>query len=197
MEFAAPPIAAPLGDVETDRLVLRRFGPGDADGLAPVFAQPEVWQFPYGRGFTTAETTAFVEHQIAEWDATGFGCWVAVLKAIGRPIGYVGLSVPMFLPEILPAVEVGWRFSPDHWGQGYAIEGALAALHEGFTTMGLAEICSLPQSANPRSYGVCDRLGMQFVRLVDCPATERRGPVEARLYTLTAQEWAARQTGLV
>ena len=185
----APEIAAPLGAVQTDRMILRRFEESDIDGLAEVFAHPEVWQFPYGRGFTRDETARFLELQIEEWDECGFGCWIALLRETERPIGYVGLSVPMFLPEILPAVEVGWRFDPGFWGLGLASEGALAALREGFSTLGLSEICSLPQSANPRSYSVCERIGMSFRRTVQCPATDRRGEVEARMYVITDAEW--------
>lgn len=96
----------------------------------------------------------------------------------------------MFLPKILPAVEVGWRFDPAFWGQGFASEGARAALHEGFTTLGLTEICSLPQSENPRSFAVCERIGMTFQRTVDCPATDRRGGVEARMHTMSNTEWS-------
>ena len=97
--------------------------------------------------------------------------------------------MPTFCPEILPAVEVGWRFDPAHWGRGLATEGAGAALREGFTTLGLPEICSLPQSANPRSSQVCERLGMVFRRTLECPATDRRGAVEARMYVMTDEEW--------
>src|SRR5687767_10457392 len=138
----APAIAAPLGAVQTERLLLRPFEATDLDGLAEVFAHPEVWQFPYGRAFTRSETERFLDAQIQEWDERGFGCWLALLRETGRPIGYVGLSVPTFLPAILPAVEVGWRFDPAHWGRGLAGEGARAALREGFTTLGLTEICS-------------------------------------------------------
>jgi len=188
-KFRPPEVASPLGDVRTDRLRLRRFEETDLDGLARVFAKAEVWEFPYGRAFTRQETTRFLDAQLAEWDECGFGCWIAILEATQDPIGYVGLSVPMFLPEILPAVEVGWRFDPEFWGQGLASEGARAALGEGFTTLGLSEICSLPQSANPRSFRVCERIGMTFRRTMDCPATDRRGGVEARMYTMTSSEW--------
>ena len=78
--------------------------------------------------FTRAETSAFLDAQMQKWDEVGFGCWITALKPTMEVIGYVGLSVPMFLPEILPAVEVGWRFSPLHWGKGYASEGATAGL---------------------------------------------------------------------
>ena len=181
-----------LGTVHTDRLLLRRFEASDLDGLAEVFAKPEVWEFPYGHAFSRHETQRFLDAQMQEWEASGFGCWIAVLRETQETIGYVGLSVPTFLPEILPAVEVGWRFDPAHWGRGLASEGARAALREGFTTLGLSEICSLPQSANPRSYEVCERIGMTYERSVQCPATDRRGEVEARMYVMTRGEWAAR-----
>ena len=58
--------------------------------------------------------------------------------------------------------------------------------------MRLAEICSLPQVSNPRSYRVCERLGMRFDRVVECPATDRRGAVDARLYTITPEAWTRR-----
>lgn len=59
-----PEIKGPLPDVVTARLDLRRFEPNDLYELAGVFAQPEVWQFPFGRGFTLAETTSFLDSQI-------------------------------------------------------------------------------------------------------------------------------------
>lgn len=175
--------------------MLRRFEATDLDGLADVFAKREVWEFPYGRPFSRSETSQFLDAQTQEWDDRGFGCWIAVLRETQKTIGYVGLSVPMFLPEILPAVEVGWRFDPAYWGHGLASEGAQAALREGFTTLGLSEICSLPQSCNPLSFKLCERIGMTYQRSVECPATDRRGGVEARMYVMTNAEWAVRAAG--
>ena len=186
-----PQIRAPLGDVTTDRLELRRFRSGDLDDLAAVFEKPEVWRFPYGRGFTREETAAFLQTQLAEWSTCGFGCWLAIERKSDRVIGYVGLSVPVFLPEILPAVEVGWRFDPGVWGRGYASEGARAALAEAFTTLGLNEVCSVPQSDNPASSRVCERLGMRFEREVVIPATSRRGVLTGLLYEMSQSEWSA------
>src|SRR5262245_46913127 len=75
MPSDAPPVAAPLGDVTTDRLVLRRFARDDVDGLARVFSHPEVWHYPYGRAFDRDETLAFVDAQLAHWDEHRFGLW--------------------------------------------------------------------------------------------------------------------------
>jgi RimJ/RimL family protein N-acetyltransferase len=190
---AAPKIAAPLGNKETARLLLRRFESADLDALSVVFAKPEVWRFPYGRAFSRAETDAFLKIQMREWEECGFGCWIAIEKATQRVIGYVGISVPHFLPEILPAVEVGWRFDPDVWGRGYATEGAAAALDEAFDTLGLDAVCSAPRSINPPSSRVCDRLGMRLERVVTAAATPRRDAVDVNLYWITKSEWACQQ----
>ena len=110
-----------------------------------------------------------------------------------RLVGYVGLSVPTFMPEILPAVEVGWRFAPWAWGHGYATEGAAAALDEAFTTMGLQQVCSLPQTDNPRSCLVAERLGMRRVEERVVAANNRRDAVPVAVYEIDAGEWLARR----
>lgn len=187
----SPPTAAPLGDILTERLELRRFRESDLDALATVFAKPEVWHFPYGRGLDRAETERFLTGMAESWDTHGFGCWMAIERRSGAVVGYLGLSVPIFLPEILPAVEVGWRLDPEHWGRGLATEGARAALREGFTTMGLDEITSVPQSGNASSSRVCERLGMHLEREVVIPANDRRGRLDGLLYTLRREDWFA------
>jgi RimJ/RimL family protein N-acetyltransferase len=191
--YPHPAIAAPLGDVTTERLALRRVQDGDVAGLAPVFAKVEVWRYPFGRGFSRDETRVFVENQMLHWEACGFGLWVATERASGRALGFVGLSVPRFLPEVLPAVEVGWRFDPDVWGRGYATEGATAALAEAFTTLQLDEVCSIPEGVNVASVRVAERLGMRLVRPVVIPPDDRRGRVDALLYAISRDDWLARR----
>ena len=184
-----PKLAGPLGDVTTERLSLRRFAAADLDGLAAVFAKPEVWMFPFGRAFTRAETETFLAGQIAHWDTCKVGCWLVEERETNRVIGYAGLSVPTFLPEVLPTLEVGWRFDPDVWGQGYATEAARAALREGFTTLGLDEICSLPQVENHASVRVAERIGMCRDRVVTIAATDRRSAVDAVDFRMTRAQW--------
>jgi RimJ/RimL family protein N-acetyltransferase len=186
-----PPIASPLPEVTTERLELRRFAASDLDELASLFTNVDIWRFPYGRGLTRHETEEFVDAQIRQWNEYGFGCWLARERLSGRMVGYVGVSVPMFLPEILPAVEVGWRFHRDEWGKGFATEGATAALDEAFTTMGLEEVCSVPQVGNPASARVAERLGMTLSRTVAIPGNERRGEVTGLLYEISRGAWLA------
>jgi RimJ/RimL family protein N-acetyltransferase len=188
-----PVLATPLADVTTERMLLRRFLPGDAHFLAPAFANRGFWEFPYGRGFTLAETEDFVAARMAEWDLYGLCNWVAIDRGSERAIGYVGISVPHFLPEFLPTVEVGWRFDPEFWGMGLASEGAAAALDQAFGPLGLDKVCSAPQSENTRSVKVCERLGMTFGQVAVSEGNAKRGPVEVSLYWITREQWLERQ----
>jgi RimJ/RimL family protein N-acetyltransferase len=192
----APPTAGPLAEVRTGRLDLRRFAPDDLDELAGVFAEPAVWRYPYGRGFTRIETGNFLDAQIEHWNTFGFGCWAARLIASGAVIGFVGLSVPTFLPEILPAVEVGWRLAPATWGHGYATEGAATALQQAFTTLRLERVCSLPQADNPPSARVAERLGISRNGEVRIPANQRRGDLRALFYEIEREDWSRAHAGV-
>src|SRR6476620_3586538 len=184
-----PVLTAPLADVHSERLHLRRFAATDVDALAVVFAKREVWEFPFGRAFTRDETAAFLAAQIDQYESCGVACWLASDRAIGRVIGYVGISVPTFHREILPTVEVGWRFDPDVWGRGYATEGARAALDQSFGPLGLDRVCSLPQAENAASVAVAERLGMRRERSVTLPGDDRRGAVHVAEFWITAADW--------
>jgi RimJ/RimL family protein N-acetyltransferase len=189
---SAPPTTGRSGAVSTDRLDLAPIGAGHVDALAAVFAKEEVWRYPFGRGLARDETAGFVAAQAEHWETLGFGLWLVTVRAHGRPVGYAGLSVPTFLPEVLPAVEVGWRLDPAAWGMGYATEAATVALACAFGELGLDEVVSLPQVDNPRSVRVTERLGMRRRRTATVPATDRRGALEVAVMAVTAGEWQGR-----
>ena len=55
----------------------------------------------------------------------------------------------------------------------------------------LPEICSLPQSENPASGRVRQRLGMRLEREFTIPANEVRGELRAQFFNMTRDEWRA------
>src|SRR5258708_6547819 len=67
----------------------------------------------------------------------------------------------MALAKLAALVEVGWRLARPYWRQGYATEGARAALRVGFEGLGLAEIVSFTSVLNSRSRAVMERIGMR------------------------------------
>lgn len=146
--------------VETERLILRPWEEADLYDLAAVFARPEVWRFPFGRGFTRDEAATFMAARMEEWRDRGWSHWAVVVRSDQRLIGFLGLNPPGFLPEVMPAVEVGWRIHPDYWGRGLATEGGRAALRFGFEELGLPAIVSVCQPENVASWKVMEHLGM-------------------------------------
>jgi len=173
-----------VDSLATERLRLRRWRIEDLDDLSAVFAHPEVWWFPFGRGWSVEETERFLRRRLEEQDARGWTQWAAETRD-ERLIGYVGLSPPMFLPEVMPTVEVGWRLDPSYWGQGLATEGASAALAHGFDDLGLPEIVSICQPDNTRSERVMKRLGMHLDRDTCHPTLG----IPLRVYRISRAGW--------
>ena len=150
--------------LETDRLVLRPLGFDDLDALARLHAEASFWWYPFRRGLTEAETREFLERTITHYDEGGFGVSAVVVRATGELAGWAGLAVPTFLPEILPAVEVGWRLGEGYRGRGYATEAGRAWVDHAFDVRGLDELVSICEPENARSAAVMRRLGFGLTR---------------------------------
>jgi RimJ/RimL family protein N-acetyltransferase len=148
----------------TARLVLRPLTMDDVDALAPLHAQESFWRFPFGRGWSREETVAFLERTLARYADPGLGVCAVVVRDTGELAGWAGLAVPQFLPEVLPAVEVGWRLGNQFWGRGYATEAGGEWVRYGFDVLGLDEIVSIYEPDNVASRAVMDRLGFTFER---------------------------------
>jgi RimJ/RimL family protein N-acetyltransferase len=176
--------------VETDRLVMRRWRADDLDALFGVFAKPDVWWYPFRRGWTVEETEAFLDRKIQEWDSRGWSQWAVVDKQAQLLIGFLGLCPPAFLPEVMPTVEVGWRLDPTFWGRGLATEGGHAALDVGFRVLELDEIVSIYEPDNVASGRVMEHLGMSWDRETRHP--ERGTPL--RVFKIRRESWQALQT---
>jgi RimJ/RimL family protein N-acetyltransferase len=169
----------------TDRLRLREWTNGDLEVLIEVFTKPEIWHYPLRRGFTPEETTSFLDRMIKAQDQHGIALLATEDRLTGQLLGYVGLSVPHFLPEIMPAVEIGWRLDPRVWGQGLATEGAVAVRDHAFSELNLEELVSIYEPDNVASGMVMKHLGMHFDR--DTVDPERNIPL--RVYRLSLLQW--------
>ena len=70
------------------------------------------------------------------------------------------MASPAYEAHFTPCTEIGWRFLPQFWGQGYATEAARLALLFAFATLHLEEVVSFTARVNRRSVKVMQRLGM-------------------------------------
>jgi RimJ/RimL family protein N-acetyltransferase len=171
----------------TDRLLLRPFTMDDCDALTPLQAEESFWHYPMRRGFTAEETASFLARTIDRYDDPGLAMCAVVVRETGHLAGWAGLAVPTFLPEILPAVEVGWRLGESFRGMGYATEAGRRWVDYGFEELGLDRIVSIYEPENVTSGAVMDRLGFSLERETVDP--ERGFPLQVR--ELTRTTWLA------
>jgi RimJ/RimL family protein N-acetyltransferase len=146
-------------ELRTPRLILRRWRPADRAPFAAMNADPSVMEF-FPAPASPQETDAQIARIEAHFDQHCFGLWAVQIPGIADFAGFVGLSHPRFEAAFTPCVEIGWRLAADHWNQGFATEGARAALTYGFETLRLDEIVSFTVPDNLRSRRVMEKLGM-------------------------------------
>lgn len=151
--------------INTDRLLLRRWRDEDVEPFAAMCSDPEVMRYiGSGATRTRAQAQTSIQAYECEWEKNGFGLFAVELLEDGRFLGFTGLAEPSFLPEIMPAVEIGWRLARQNWGKGYASEAAQAALNFGLENLGLSEIVGIHQTENRASGRIMEKLGMHFDR---------------------------------
>ncbi len=141
----------------TKRLQLRAFEARDAEDFFRLNSHPDVIRFTGEPPLRSAEEAAAAIAAYPDWDQVGFGRWACILKETQRMIGFCGLK---FLPEFA-AVDLGYRFLPEYWGQGLATESSLAAVRFGFEVLQLEEIIGLVIPANTASVRVLEKVGLQ------------------------------------
>ena len=111
-----------LETIETERLLLRRPKPSDAQAVFARYASdPEVTQYlswPTHR--SVADTLAFLAMSDDEWRRWPAGPYLALTRNSGTGGTLVG-STGLFYKSPVRAV-TGYVFSRDAWGMGYATE---------------------------------------------------------------------------
>jgi RimJ/RimL family protein N-acetyltransferase len=179
-------------EIRTERLILRCWRPEDRAPFAALNADPAVMEhFP--STLSRAESDALAARIESHFARHGFGLWAVEIPGVAPFAGFIGLSVPAFETHFTPCVEVGWRLAREHWGKGYATEGAAATLRFGFERLGLNQIVSFTVPANIPSHRVMARIGMHHSPAdeFDHPRLPPGHPQRRHvLYRITKAQWA-------
>jgi len=145
--------------IETDRLVLRRWIASDREPFARMNADPRVMEFMRA-ALSQQESDQLADRIEAHFCERGFGLYATEQRRDHSFIGYTGLAVPGFRAYFTPCVEIGWRLSVEHWGQGLATEGARAVARHAFEVLRIKDLVSFTVPSNFRSLRVMEKLGM-------------------------------------
>jgi RimJ/RimL family protein N-acetyltransferase len=152
---------APRYPLETERLLLRPFQPGDFDALFAIHSRPEVARYLYWEPRTEAEVRASLEEKVGRHAIRSEGDTLAlavILKPTGELVGELSLT---WLSAAHRQGEIGFLFHPDHQGRGYATEAARLALALAFEGLKLHRVIGRLEARNTPSARVLEKLGMR------------------------------------
>lgn len=149
----------------TDRLLLRPLTAADAPGMFALDSDPAVRRYLGGIGgpqaASVADSLATIAYIEAQYAATGIGRWAVTLRATGEFMGWAGLKlVAGPVNEQRDFYDLGYRFLPRFWGQGYGYEAARAWLAHGFDALHLPRICAYADVRNAGSRRILEKIGL-------------------------------------
>ena len=163
--------------IETNRLVLRRLSPDDAEFINELLNQPSFLRYIGDKEVrNSADAVRYIQTgPLASYERFGFGLYLVELKETGVPIGICGL----LKRDSLPDVDIGFAFLPNFWSQGYAFESASAVMTYGRDVLGLRRIVAITSPDNDASIRLLERIGLRFEGLIKLSEDQS----EVRLFT--------------
>lgn len=144
--------------LQTERLYLRQFTEADAPLIRKLNAAPGVLQYiPEPVPQSDEEARKVIVDIILPQYQNNLGRWAVHLKSNDEFIGWCGLK---WLKEN-DTIDLGYRFMPSAWGNGYATESAKAVLKYGFSHLQLKKIIAHAHIDNIGSQKVLEKI-MQY-----------------------------------
>jgi RimJ/RimL family protein N-acetyltransferase len=185
--------------LETERLVLRNWAPGDLQRFAEVTNTPAVMRWL--GGVADQDGMLALEQRVLTCHARYGHCFWLVERRndggylAGEVLGFCGLKrADAPGSTIAGAVEIGWRLREDAWGKGYAKEAALASLRAAFMRFAAREVFAITVDGNADSRGLMTRLGMRRREDLDYEDPRYEPPLrDTIVYSITSEDWKAAQ----
>ena len=158
--------------IETPRLILRRFEEQDLDAVYLLFSDGEVNTFlPWFPVKDRDEAREFLQARLR-----GKYCYAICRRQDGLPIGYLHTDED-------DSHDFGYALRKEYWHQGIVSEAG-AALIERLKADGLPYITATHDRNNPRSGAVMRRLGMRYCYSYKEQWQPKDFPVVFRMYQL-------------
>ncbi len=170
-------------EIETGKLLLRRFQPSDLGALSRLMGDPEVMRFlgrEAGQTLSPLETEKLLASLISEWDRQSFGRFAILDNGTEQFVGVCGWKR---FEGAADAPELLYVLGKEHWGRELAVEAAAACLRYGFEELGMQRVVALTRPEHAASRRVLEKLGMR------CEGEGVYYGVKAARYAVTREEF--------
>lgn len=180
-------IFAVFPELETDRLILRRIRPADADAIMAIFGDDAVTAFYdletlHGMDEARELVEYFAESYFSERQIR----WGIVRKQDDQLVGTCG-----FVALHQHRGEIGYDLARAYWRQGYMSEALEALLELGFDEMELNRIEALVMMDNVASTALLHALGFSEEGVLRQYDYFKGAFHDLRAFSLLASEYAA------
>ena len=126
-----------------------------------MWSDDEVVRYIGGHALSREDTWRRSLAACGQWPYSGWGYWIAEMKADGSLAGQLGFAD--FKRDMQPSIEglpeAGWIFSPHAHGKGYAREAVAAALAWADERLDAPMIPAIIDPGNAPSIRVAERCG--------------------------------------
>ena len=161
--------------IETERLLLRNWGPDDVSAAFAIWGDAEVMRY-VGEPLADLEAARRTIDRAAEAQQRHGVClWAVVEKASGEVVGASGFHIA----GEGPVLELAYHFKRLHWGRGFATEAARACVSYATEVLGATRIIAAVRFGNGASRGVLEKAGFRYERL------ESAGEVDEEWFSMT------------
>ena len=179
---------AAFTQIESQRLILRRFKDSD---LAPFMAyrnDPEVARYQSWDSCDEREARAFIEEmQSAQPGVPGEWFQFAIESKQTRSlVGDCGLRVEEHEPY---RAEIGFTLAREHQGRGFALEAVSIVLDYAFDPLGLLRVVAIADCRNAPSWALLERVGMRREGHFLENVWFKGGWADEYLYAVLKDEW--------
>ena len=151
--------------LETERLLIREIGGGDAPFINALFNSPGFLKYIGDRGVRSDdEARTFIRERLRKsYEVNGYGLYAVLLKSDSTPVGICGFV----RRDTLPGPDLGFAFLPEHEGKGYGYESSVTVLEHGREKLGFERVLAITTLDNGPSIRLLDKLGFSFVKVID------------------------------
>ncbi|MBF4691982.1 GNAT family N-acetyltransferase [Fusibacter ferrireducens] len=175
-------------ELETNRIILRRFTMEDADAMFNNWASDEeisrYMRWPFHR--QVAETKQIINSWLELYKRENFYLWGIVLKETNTLVGSINLFA---VNEFDACGDVGYCIGRAFWGKGIASHALQAVIEYAFNTIGFNRIESYHAIQNPASGKVMSNVGMQFEGSAKQKYRSNQGYEDCNMYAIIKEAY--------
>jgi ribosomal-protein-alanine N-acetyltransferase len=151
-----------LPEIQTERLLLRKVTPGDAEDMLAYISDPEVARHTTWEPYDSIEQVRdHLRSVISNYERGEPANWGVTLRESDRLIGMCGFMAGSWEPEYARA-SLGYAIAREYWDRGLTTEAVRAAIAFGFNHLSLNRIEARCIAENTASERVMQKAGLSY-----------------------------------